>query len=198
MRAHGRSGGDRSSFSGREAGDVSAWIDALAGLSKLEGVPIVALWGRSMGAAIALRAAANDARIAAIVLESPYVDLEATLVVLLKRKKVPFPRLLSWRILRRAKVLAGVSLTQPRPIDLAVKLDAQVLILHGSADRLTPPDDAQQLARVIPRGASVIEVPGARHIDVIDVGGDALLEQIATFLDESVARPDRAEHRFGA
>ena len=44
-----------------------------------------------MGAAISTRAAADDPRIAALVLESPYVDLEATLAIVLRRKQVPLP-----------------------------------------------------------------------------------------------------------
>lgn len=187
-RAHGRSGGDRGSFGGRESADVAAWLDALAASGRLlpAGGP-VAVWGRSMGAAIAARAAADDLRIAALVLEAPYLDLEATLAAVIRRKRVPLPRLAARLVAGRARALAGVSLTSPRPIDLAPRIDAPTLVLHGADDALIPLADARRLARAFPRPATLIEVPGAGHNSVVDVGGAALLERIAGFLDDAVA-----------
>ncbi len=62
------------------------------------------------------------------------------------------------------------------------------LIVHGSDDRLIPPADARRLAEAFPRPALLIDVAGAGHADAIDVGGDALLGRIATFLGEAVRR----------
>jgi pimeloyl-ACP methyl ester carboxylesterase len=186
-RGHGRSGGDRSSFGGREAGDLRAWIDAL---SARVGPPLdCAAWGRSMGAGIIVRTAAEDPRVAALVLESPYVDLEDAVAVILRRYRLPFPRWLARRVARRAASLARVSLTRPRPIDLAPRVRGPALVVHGSDDSLVPPAEARRLAEAFPHSAPVIEVAGAGHTNVIDVGGDALLERIAAFLDEAVARP---------
>jgi uncharacterized protein len=186
-RAHGRSGGDRGSFGGREGADVAAWIDALTTAGRLGRGPL-AVWGRSMGVAIAVRAAADDPRIAALVLEAPYVDLFETLAVVLRRKRVPFPRLTARLVLGRAQRLAGVSLTTPRPIDLAPKVVAPTLVIHGSDDSLISPADARRLAESFSRPAPIVEVAGAGHNTVVDVGGAALLDHIASFLDEAAAR----------
>ncbi len=187
-RAHGRSGGDRGSFGGREAADVAAWIDALAASGRLAGSPpVVAVWGRSMGAAIAARAAADDPRVAALVLEAPYLDLEETLRGILRRRRVPLPGLLARLILRRAQGLAGVSLDRPRPIDLAPRIEIPVLVIHGANDSLIPAADARRLAESFPRPAPLIVVAGAGHNSVVEVGGRTLLEQIAGFLDDAVA-----------
>ena len=186
-RAHGRSGGDRGSFGGREAADVAAWIDALAASGKLTGGrPVVAVWGRSMGATIAARAAVVDPRVAALVLEAPYLDLEATLREILRRKRVPLPRMLAGLIMRRAGALAGVSLTRPRPIDMAPRINVPTLVVHGANDSLIPVADARRLALAFPRPAPFVEVPGAGHNSVVDVGGADLLERIASFLDDAV------------
>src|SRR5207237_8808885 len=93
------------------------------------GSPLV-VWGRSMGAAVALRAAAEDpdGRIAALVLEAPYHDLEAAIVVMLRRFRLPGPRLLARLIARRAEALAGVSLPRPTPLDLAPRVAFPTLI----------------------------------------------------------------------
>ena len=69
-RAQGRSGGESASFGGRETDDLRAWLDRLDAPSGR-----VAVWGRSMGAAVALQTAAKDPRIAALVLEAPYDSL---------------------------------------------------------------------------------------------------------------------------
>jgi len=199
-RAYGRSGGDRGSFGGREAADVSAWIDALSASGRLNGgAPGVAVWGRSMGSAIAARAAADDPRIAALVLEAPYLDLEATLGGILRRRRIPLPRLLARRILRRAHALAGVSLSTPRPIDLAPRIHAPALVLHGGNDAIIPAADALTLARAFPCPAPFIEVPGAGHNAVVDIGGPDLLERVALFLDDAVPEaedPPAARRKF--
>ena len=186
LRGYGRSEGDHSTFGGREASDLRTWIDALAG--RIGPGAKVAAWGRSMGAAIALRAAAEDPRIAALVLEAPYLDLEEALAALLRRFRLPMPRPLARLALARAGSLAGVSLTRPRPLDLAPRVATPTLIVHGADDRLIPLADARRLAEAFPRPALLIDVAGAGHADAIAVGGDALLGRIATFLREAMPR----------
>ncbi len=69
LRGHGQSQGEHTSFGGRESDDLHAWIAVLA--ARVGPGMTLAVWGRSMGAAVALRAAAEDrqGRIAALVLE---------------------------------------------------------------------------------------------------------------------------------
>ena len=52
------------------------------------------LWGRSMGAAIAVRAAAEDSRIQALVLESPMVDLDLAMAAWFRNHRFPCAHLL--------------------------------------------------------------------------------------------------------
>jgi pimeloyl-ACP methyl ester carboxylesterase len=184
LRGHGESEGEHTSFGGREWDDLHAWIDVLA--ARVGPGMILVVWGRSMGAAVALRAASEDreSRIAALVLEAPYHDLEAAIAVLIRRFRLPWPRVLARLIAHRAEALAGVSLTRPRPLDLAPKVVVPTLIVHGSNDALVALADAQLLADAIPAAHPLIEVPGARHTDILDVGGAALLGRIVLFLGE--------------
>jgi pimeloyl-ACP methyl ester carboxylesterase len=183
LRGHGRSEGEHTSFGGREADDLHAWIEMLA--ARVGPAMTLAVWGRSMGAAVALRAAAEDkqSRIAALVLEAPYHDLELAIAVLIRRFHLPWPHLLARMIALRAKALAGVSLTRPRPLDLAPRVAVPTLIVHGSNDTIVTLADAQRLARALPAAAALIEVAGARHTDILDVGGPELLDRIALFLE---------------
>jgi competence protein ComEC len=187
-RGYGHSEGTYSSFGGREAGDLRAWLDALAdraGGSNPTSPFQPALWGRSMGAAIALRTAAEDRRIAALVLESPMVDLDASVAALLRGRRIPFARHLARLITRRAGRLAGVALNHPRPIDLAPRVACATLIVHGTIDTLVPISEARRLADVLASPPRWFDVPGAGHLNVIAVGGDELIDHIAAFLDDA-------------
>lgn len=176
-RGRGRSEGDRTAFGGREAADLHAWLDVLAGRAP---GPVLA-WGRSMGAAIAARAAVEDDRIAGVVLEAPYADLRSAVGAWIARLRLP--RWLAGPILWRARHLAGVSLHEPRPIEVAPRVRVPALILHGGADPVVPPEEARRLASAFSGRVEVVEVEGARHNDVFDRGGASLAERVAAWAD---------------
>jgi competence protein ComEC len=197
-RGYGLSEGPYASFGGREADDIRAWLDMLAEcLARIDpALPFrPTLWGRSMGAAIALRAAAEDSRIVALVLESPMVDLDASVAVVLRKKRLTFSKLLARLVTRRAGKLAGVSLSRPRPIDSAPRVACPTLIVHGTDDRLVVIAEARRLADAFPTRPRWFDVAGAGHTNVIDKGAEPLFEQIAAFLDEASrsTEPSRSE-----
>jgi alpha-beta hydrolase superfamily lysophospholipase len=172
------------SFGGREAGDVSAWLDAIAG--RLGGLDATAaLWGRSMGAAIAMRAAVADRRVAALVLESPMVDLDTSVAALLRKRGLRFTRILAGLITRRAGRIAGVPLRRPRPLDVAPRVTCPTLIVHGADDWLVPHTDVRRLADAFSTPPHRIEIPGAGHSNVVGTGGQELVDRIAEFLDRA-------------
>jgi len=184
-RAYGQSDGPYATFGGREVSDIGAWMDRLAEHASHQEPPPVsrfALWGRSMGAQIAVRTAAQDARVAALVLEAPLVDLARAVAVALRKRRFPMSGLLARLILRRAAKLAGMPLDRPRPIDMAPYINCPVLILHGSDDTLVPAAEGRELAAAFPNAPVWLEVKGAGHNDVIDIGGESLMDQVAAFL----------------
>ena len=185
LRGYGRSSGTFASFGGREAGDVRVWLDTLAAQPGQARPLLPVLWGRSMGAAIAVRAAAEDSRIQALVLESPMVDLDLAMAAWFRNRGFPCAHLLAWLVTRRARGLAGVSLTRPRPLEVAPRVHCPVLIVHGSNDTLVTSREARRLAAAFPNPPGFIEVSGAGHADVVTIGGDALLERILQFLREA-------------
>jgi competence protein ComEC len=187
-RGYGRSDGPFPTFGGLESGDIGAWLEFLSQrIARSE--PDVrfhpVLWGRSMGAGIAMRTAAARPGLAAVVLESPMVDLVVSMAHVLRRRKVPFPRLMARLVTRRAGKLAGVPIHSPPPIDSARQVTCPTLILHGTNDTVVSIDEARRLADAFPTAPLWIEVPDARHTDVVDKGGEELLDQIAAFLDQA-------------
>ena len=187
-RASGESGGRWVTFGGREADDVRGWLDTLSPL--IPDSPRFAVWGRSMGAATALRAAATDPRIKTLILEAPYDDLRTAVANVLRRLRVPGS--LAPLVLARARWLAGVSLDRPRSLDLAPQIHVPTLIIHGTRDTLVPLPLAQNLANRIgrdhpsPPPAEFLAVPDAGHANIFATGGDPLAEAVADFLDRAL------------
>ena len=161
-RGYGRSDGPYSTFGGREAGDIHSWLRFLSErtASLNPGVPFrPVLWGRSMGAAIALRTAAAEPSLTALVLESPMVDLDASMALVLGRRRIPFPKLMARLVTRRAGKLAGVPIHSPRPIDAARQVGCPTLIVHGTNDTVVSIDEARRLAAAFSTPPQWIEVP---------------------------------------
>jgi pimeloyl-ACP methyl ester carboxylesterase len=192
LRGYGQSRGEFSTFGGREAGDLRAWLDVLAARCS-PGEPFEpVIWGRSMGAAIALRTAVEDPRVRALVLEAPMVDLESAVAAWTRNRRVPLAPVLSRLVISRAAKLAKMPLHRPRPLELAVRCDQPVLVVHGRNDPLIPSAKARILADAFPTPAGFIEVPDARHSDVARVGGLELLGEILDFVDEHIETPRAA------
>lgn len=186
LRGYGASEGVHSTFGALEADDLRAWLDVLAELVR-PGVPFVpVIWGRSMGAAIALRAAVDDDRIRALVLEAPMVDLRSSVATVMRKKRLPMSRALARLIVRRAGRIVGASLAEPGMLDLAPRFDRPAIVIHGADDNLIPSPLARRLADAFPASAVFLEVPGASHVDVARVGGPALLERVTGFIDRAV------------
>ncbi|WP_158633533.1 ComEC/Rec2 family competence protein [Tautonia sociabilis] len=193
-RSFGRSEGDRASFGTREADDIGRWLDALG--AGRPGARVL-LWGRSMGAAVSLRVAAEDTRISALILEAPYADLRRATAARLARLPLPGASMLAGAVLAQASRIAGVPLDRPRPTDLAPLVSSPTLILQGEADPITPPDEIRLLANAFPpdHPPEIVSVPGAGHSNVFDSGGPALIDRLSSFL----LRLDGADpHRLDA
>lgn len=189
LRAYGDSEGLYSTFGAHEAGDLRAWLDVLADLIPAGESFVPVVWGRSMGAAIALRAGVEDARVLALVLEAPMVDLRSSVATVMRKKRLPMAPTLSRLVVRRAGRIAGASLARPGLLDLAPRFDRPAIVVHGSDDDLIPTDIARELADAFPTPAPFLEVAGAKHSDVARVGGPELLGRVMDLVDRSV-RPE--------
>ena len=183
LRGYGASQGPFSTFGVREAGDLRAWLGELARLVPTAEPFVPVVWGRSMGAAIALRAAVEDDRVRGLVLEAPMVDLRHSVATVMRNRKLPMAPAFSRLVVRRAARIAGAPLARPGSLELAPNFDRPVIVVHGSDDDLIPVALGHRLAEAFPIPARFVEVAGARHADVARVGGRVMLERIMDFLD---------------
>jgi fermentation-respiration switch protein FrsA (DUF1100 family) len=163
-RGHGDSGGV-GTYGIREADDLQRWAAWIR--RRTPGRCVYAL-GSSLGGAHALMAEAAAPSFCAIVSDSAYATfLEAGL------DRVARPlglgdggrwvgRPAAYAGMGYVRLRYGVHLLDASPIAAIARVRVPILLIHGDADRNTPPYHAAALARAAPR-ATLWLVPGATH-----------------------------------
>jgi hypothetical protein len=126
-RAHGESSGAACTYGFYEKQDLRRVVDTI------DSGPVV-LMGTSLGAAVALQEAAEDARVSAVVAAETFSDLRTVAI-----ERAPF--FFTPNVIRRAFQLAEAegrfTIEAVSPETAARKIEAPVLIIHGSIDRDT-------------------------------------------------------------
>lgn len=162
QRGHGASDPARTGFGALEHADVAGAIDWLTA----QGYPAerIGVFGVSMGGMAAIRAVAENPAIPALVTDStPPRVLDVVRREWVTASGLPgffLPTtLLAARLqygldLNAAPALATLPQVAPRP----------VLLIHGAADALVPPDEADALAAALPSAERWL-VPGAPHAE---------------------------------
>jgi pimeloyl-ACP methyl ester carboxylesterase len=162
FRGCGLSGGRFTTVGYREAADVLGAVDYLR--QRLGQGPLGVL-GISMGAVAALRAAPDCSAIAAVVADSAYADLEATI----RHKMEEILRLsflvgLGWAAIRIGERLSGGNVAAVRAVDAAARLNPRpLLLIYGERDDYLPPDNAQRLFEAAGEPKELWVAPGSGH-----------------------------------
>jgi uncharacterized protein len=156
-RAHGESGGDACTYGFYEKTDLIRVLD------KLGGGPVVA-FGVSLGAGIALQAAAVDPRIALVVAVAPISDLRTAV-----RERAPFfaSRANIDEAFRIAEREGRFQADEVNPAAAATRIHAPVLVIHGADDRETPPSHSERVYAALAGPKKLLLVPGAGHHDAL-------------------------------
>lgn len=152
-RAHGESGGDFCTYGYFEKHDLHRVIDTL-------GPGPVVLTGTSLGGAIALQAAAGNARVGGVVAAEVFSDLET-----IARDRSPrfIPDWIIRRALRKAEERASFTAADVSPVRAARSITVPVLLVHGTRDTATTPDHSQRVLAALEGPKRLILVHGARH-----------------------------------
>jgi uncharacterized protein len=177
-RAHGASGGDVCTYGYYEKQDLRRVLDRVT-------VNPIVVMGVSMGASVALQAAAEDGRIAAVVAVSAFSDLHTAAA-----ERAPF--FATAGSIARAFALAGkigkFRVADVSPLAAAAHIKAPTLVIHGDHDDETPPVHSQRIFAALRAPKRLILVPNARHSHVIDA---SVWREIDTWLDVAVPMPPR-------
>jgi len=177
----GESDGDVITLGFHEANDLRAACDLLAGRSEVDPLRL-AIAGRSMGAVAAIYEAKDDARVKALVLDSPYADLPALVARTLGAFHLP-AFLIERPLLAIAGWRANYAPATVRPVDAIKGVHVPILLFHGEADRLVPFDDAKALKAAASGPVTLVALPGLDHDDPRP---DAATDQMVAFLAKTL------------
>ena len=152
-RAHGESGGEACTYGPLEKQDLRRVLDTV------RPGPIV-LVGSSLGAAVALQKAADEARISAVVAAESFSDLRT---VVKERAPFFFTSGIVERSIRLAEQQGRFQIDAANPASAASTIKAPVLLIHGALDVETRPDHARRIFAALGGPKRLILVPGAGH-----------------------------------
>lgn len=157
-RAHGESTGEDCTYGYYEKQDLRRVID------QLDGAHVVVL-GTSLGGAVALQAAAEDARVIGVVALAPFSDLRTVV-----SERAPFfaSRKNVADALRRAEAMAHFEVDAVSPVAAAARIRVPVLLLHGTADHETPPAHSRRIYDALTANRTLLEAPGAGHNNLLN------------------------------
>jgi len=157
-RAHGESEGDACTYGFYEKQDLRRVLD------RIEAKPI-AVMGVSLGAGIALQAAAEDRRIVGVVAVSSFSDLRTA-----ARERAPW--FASKGNLAEAFAIAEKEgkfrADDVSPMAAAALIKVPTLVIHGEKDDETPAAHSQRIFAALHEPKRLILVANARHNHVLD------------------------------
>ena len=182
LRGHGQSGGARTSVGFLERLDI---LGAVSWLDEQTGRRPVGVLGISMGAAAAILAAAESARIAAVAADSPFARLRSPVGAAICQRGYPraVSPVLAWSVCTVAswqlRVRRGLD-----PIDVVHRIAPRpLLIVHGEADALIPVENAYALYARAGEPKELWIVPDVAHARVAEVDAAAYAERVSAFFE---------------
>jgi pimeloyl-ACP methyl ester carboxylesterase len=155
----------------------------------------IALFGVSLGAVVAAATAvarADVGDVAAVVLESPYLDFRDPAAAQMQRLGVPRGTILR-AALGLAGRIAGTDFAAQRTDRLIERLPCRVMVIAPAEDPYVSPEDVDVLERAVSRrppsaGPGVFwRVAGAGHGMAMVAEPDEYRTRLAAFLDDAVA-----------
>jgi pimeloyl-ACP methyl ester carboxylesterase len=169
-RAHGESAGHACTYGYYEKRDLGKAIDSL-------GVPVVAVIGVSLGGAVAIQAAAEDARVSRVVAISTFSDLRTVAT-----ERAPF--FASAGNIREAIAIAEKQaefiVDDVSPVRAADRLSIPVLLVHGADDRETPPSHSERIHQALKGPKRLLLVPKSGHAVSLDQAAWRVIDEWLT------------------
>ncbi len=185
LRYFGKSGGRMTTLGLRERRDLRRIVDFLAE----RGFTRVGVFGFSLGGAVAITAAAEDARIQAVGAYAPFADLRMLgheLYSWLWVLKYPLVEaMIMW-----ARLILGGDVSRPSPVTAARALSIPVLLIHSRGDEQIPFRHAERLRQALGdnAGAEFVWYERARHGEF----GRDLEERVTDFFLRRLTLRERA------
>lgn len=189
LRGHGDSGGTHSMLGFSEVGDLRSLFSHLRAEGRLPR-PVV-LSGISLGATIALLAAAEEPEVVGVIADSPFNRLEEAVDHYAARSLPIMPKYpMRWLTLRLVELQVGRRLSSLSVESVLPKLAPRpILLMHCEGDSLVLCRNSDQIAAAYPEHTEYWRIPGGDHLsarwqdpDEWERRVDAFLERLAPAL----------------
>jgi uncharacterized protein len=155
LRYFGGSEGRATTLGFRERKDVGRAVDFL----ERRGFTRIGAFGHSLGGAVALLAAAEDARLQAVAAQAPFADLtELGREAYAGLGPLKYPLVELMRLWSR--IFLGGDITRPSPEAAAARLAIPILLLHSRDDEQVPFAHAERLREALARNPAAAFVFG--------------------------------------
>jgi len=184
FRKHGTSRGERVTLGYQERRDFEGAVEFLR--NRRPEAPVV-LYGVSMGAGAALLAARETPAVAAVVADSPFLNIEHTVVhhvkLIFGLPRFPFASALLWFLERRS----GFD-REDFDLEAAARAlgERPLLVIAGAADERMPPDLQKRVAEASKSSLSrFVSFDGAGHGAAYRVATEAYQREILSFLERA-------------
>ena len=190
-RAHGKSGGEFSTYGVLEKDDVRRVLDGAEARFGGRLRPWV-IFGNSLGAAVALQAIPTEPRLRAGVVVSLFAELPELTTRAAKNVLGGWaPGWLADASTRLGGWRGGFDPWAIRPVEDAASIRIPMMVCHGELDRVIPVEHGRRVFAALPEGGTKVwrPVPGAYHYNVLATGGDDLYQDIVEFWGRAVAPP---------
>jgi fermentation-respiration switch protein FrsA (DUF1100 family) len=184
-RAHGQSDGDLCTFGYQEVRDVEgalAWLQGQPGVDPGR----IGMLGESMGAVVAIRAAAQLPAIRAVVADSPYPTVEEAVTNVWRGSGLPaFP--FAPLQLALGQWQTGLDPADLRPVDDVGAISPRpILILAGGQDPITGPDAGQRFFAAAGEPRQLWFEPDLGHLELASARPAEYEQRVVGFFDATL------------
>jgi alpha-beta hydrolase superfamily lysophospholipase len=185
-RAHGASEGAMATYGWLERRDTSAVIDAL---QKSDRPRQISAFGESMGAAIALQSAGYDSRIAAVVAEAPFANLQEAAYDYAGLRQFPWlgKTLLApgaWLLVFRGQQAAGFPSGEVSPERAVAERAFPVFLICDEADHALPCRHSEMIYKAARGPKELWRVPHAMHTGAMGMQPEEFRRRILAFFEK--------------
>ena len=136
----------------------------------------IAIYGESLGGAIALNLAVNHPEVSGLIVQSSFTSMTETVKRTSWYGIFPIDLILTQRFDSIARVRS---------------LQIPVLFIHGTADTVVPSDMSQKLYNAAPEPKQLLLVPGAGHFRIYQSGKNSYLQAIQRFIQQVESKQNR-------
>lgn len=177
-RGRGTSEGDKISLGHYERLDAAAAVEYAT--RRVPNLPL-GMMGFSMGAAVALMAAAADDRIKAVVADSPFASQAKLITYHLRSHVGP----LAPAIFRLAKGALHYDIHEVEPgKDIGKISPRPVMLIHGELDAVTDPEDSIAMHKAAGEPKELWIVEGAGHVDSYFLDREEYSRRVGAFFEK--------------